>query len=71
VAAPTIHAGFGYSAKSEGNPIRLEIFNVGALPIKLTHHMKICQLIFEEVHGTPNKGYQGKFSIQGVQDKHS
>jgi hypothetical protein len=27
--------------------------------------MPICQLIFEIVDGTPEKGYEGKFSIQG------
>jgi hypothetical protein len=25
----------------------------------------ICQLIFEIVDGTPEKGYEGRFSIQG------
>jgi hypothetical protein len=28
-------------------------------------NMAICQLIFEEVHGTPEKGYQGLFTHQG------
>src|ERR1700722_12857177 len=26
--------------------------------------MKICQLILEEVHGTPEKGYEGVFAMQ-------
>jgi deoxycytidine triphosphate deaminase len=27
--------------------------------------MPICQIIFEAVDGTPEKGYEGIFSIQG------
>jgi hypothetical protein len=27
--------------------------------------MRICQLIFEEVHGTPTQGYEGRYNIQG------
>jgi hypothetical protein len=27
--------------------------------------MKICQLIFEWVDGTPEQGYQGQFRVQG------
>lgn len=67
VTAPTIHAGFGYDAKlptSNGNTIQLEIFNIGPLNILLKKGMAICQLIFEEVHGTPEKGYQGQFANQ-------
>ncbi len=26
--------------------------------------MKVCQLILEEVHGTPDKRYQGAFATQ-------
>jgi hypothetical protein len=26
--------------------------------------MKICQLTLEEVHGTPDKGYEGIFATQ-------
>jgi hypothetical protein len=26
--------------------------------------MKACPLILEEVHGTPDKGYQGAFAVQ-------
>lgn len=68
VTAPTIHAGFGYRENApsfEGNPIQLEIWNAGPLTIRLTKGLKICQLILEEVHGTPNQGYVGRFSLQG------
>jgi dCTP deaminase len=68
VTAPTIHAGFGYrhaDPEFEGNPIQLEIWNVGPLTVHLTRGLKICQLIFEEVHGTPDQGYGGQFAIQG------
>jgi len=68
VTAPTIHAGFGHNElqpDSEGSPIRLEIWNIGPLKIKLTKGMPICQLIFEEVHGTPEQGYAGQFRLQG------
>ncbi len=68
VTAPTIHAGFGYDPtqlEKKGNPIQLEIFNVGPFVIHLEKGMRICQLIFEEVHGTPQKGYAGMFAGQG------
>jgi dCTP deaminase len=68
VTAPTIHAGFGYKKDDEaypGSPLQHEIWNVGPLDIKLEERMPICQLIFEIVDGTPEKGYEGKFSIQG------
>ena len=58
VTAPTIHAGF--SAKS----IQLEIINHGPLPIKLHQGMPICQLIFEQTLGMPDKAYEGQFSGQ-------
>jgi dCTP deaminase len=66
VTATTIHAGFGYDPKQPetGQPIQLEIWNVGTLTIRLVKGMSICQLIFEEVHGTPNKGYGGMFATQ-------
>jgi dCTP deaminase len=69
VTAPTIHAGFGYNPTKPGAglPIQLEIFNLGPLPIELKPGMAICQLIFEEVHGTPEKGYEGMFARQGPQ----
>lgn len=59
VTAPTIHAGF------DGH-IRLEMVNHGKSPIRLRTGMKICQLIFEQTLGTPDKGYQGQFSGQGA-----
>jgi len=68
VTAPTIHAGFGYrpdDPKFLGNPIQLEIWNTGPFKVRLVQGLRICQVIFEEVHGTPSKGYEGRFSIQG------
>jgi len=59
VTAPTIHAGF------DGR-VRLEMVNHGRIPIRLRTGMRICQLIFEQTLGTPDKGYQGQFSGQGV-----
>lgn len=44
--APTIHAGF------EGT-ITLEIYNLGNFEICLQRHAPVCQLILEEVEGTP------------------
>jgi dCTP deaminase len=64
VTAPTIHAGFGAS-EQEGSPLQLEIWKVGPVPVELRKGMRICQLIFEEVHGTPEKGYHGQFGVQG------
>jgi dCTP deaminase len=68
VTAPTIHAGFGYNpanAAFAGNPIQLEIWNSGPLTIRVMRGMRMCQLIFEEVHGTPESGYTGQFVVQG------
>jgi dCTP deaminase len=68
VTAPTIHAGFGYKPSDEnfpGSPLQLEIWNIGPLDVKLEEGMPVCQLIFEVVDGTPEKGYEGRFSIQG------
>lgn len=68
VTAPTIHAGFGYKKGDDsypGTPLQLEMWNCGPLDIKLVEGMPICQLIFEMVDGTPEKGYDGQFSIQG------
>jgi dCTP deaminase len=59
VTAPTIHAGF------DGH-IRLEMMNHGKIPIRLRRDMRVCQLIFEQTLGTPEKGYQGQFSGQGA-----
>ncbi|ONF46469.1 dCTP deaminase [Methylobacterium radiotolerans] len=54
VTAPTIHSGFS------GN-IQLEIFNSGSHTVVLDKGMAVCQLIFEQTYGTPNKGYGGIF----------
>lgn len=68
VTAPTIHAGFGRTSSKKddehGSPIQLEIFNLCRLNVVLDKGMPICQLIFEEVRETPDKGYIGKFSDQ-------
>jgi dCTP deaminase len=66
VTAPTVHAGFGESVDPQhpGTRIRLEIWNGDELHVCLEKGMRICQLILEEVHGTPEKGYQGAFAIQ-------
>jgi dCTP deaminase len=68
VTAPTIHAGFGFNANDpndHGARLRLEIWNVGPLPIELVKGMRICQLIIEEVREVPRAGYQGQFNLQG------
>lgn len=57
VTAPTIHCGFS------GN-IQLEMFNLGPHEIVLDAGMLVCQLIFEQTYGTPNKGYSGVFAGQ-------
>lgn len=57
VTAPTIHSGFS------GN-IQLEIFNSGPHTVVLDQGMAVCQLIFEQTYGTPNKGYGGIFAGQ-------
>ncbi len=44
--APTIHAEFD-------GTITLELINLGTLDIALYPNMPICQLIIEQVHGTP------------------
>lgn len=48
--APTIHSGFS-------NTIRLEMINLGHVPIRLRSGMRICQIIFELTFGTPEKGF--------------
>jgi len=67
VTAPTIHSGFGWTGDPNylGSAIRLEIWNIGPFRIKLEKGMPICQLIFEWVDGTPEKGYAGRFNLQG------
>jgi dCTP deaminase len=71
VTAPTIHAGFGATdldPSFAGNPIQLEIWNTGPLPVVLRPSMRICQLIFEWVDGTPEQGYRGQFTVQGPEN---
>jgi dCTP deaminase len=70
VTAPTIHAGFGHKPDRPdypGSSIQLEIWNFGPVSVVLQTGMKICQLIFETVDGTPEMSYEGRFSIQGPQ----
>lgn len=60
--APTIHAGF------EGR-ITLEMINLGVYPIMLYPGMRICQLIVEEVSGTPfhnQSQFQGQTEPAGT-----
>jgi dCTP deaminase len=57
VTAPTIHAGF------EGK-LTLEITNVGPLTILLKPGLKVCQLIVEQVFGTPAQVFQSVFQGQ-------
>lgn len=57
MTAPTIHAGF------RGH-ITLEITNQGKLPLKLRPGLRICQLIFEQVFGTPTQEMTGIFQDQ-------
>jgi len=54
ITAPTIHAGFK-------GPIQLEICNHGPFKVRLTPGTPVCQLIFEQTLGTPQKGYKGQF----------
>jgi dCTP deaminase len=70
VTAPIIHAGFGQTSDPSylGTRIRLEIWNFGPFRIRLEKGMKICQLMLEEVHGTPEKGYEGAFATQAPAD---
>jgi dCTP deaminase len=66
VTAPIVHAGFGQTGDAAyvGTRIRLEIWNFGPFRIRLEKGMKICQMMLEEVHGTPEKGYEGAFATQ-------
>jgi dCTP deaminase len=68
VTAPTIHPGFGEKADDpefEGSEVRLEIWNISPLKIRLKRGMPICQIIFEEVHGIPEGPYAGQYAVQG------
>jgi dCTP deaminase len=57
VTAPTIHAGFT-------GRITLEITNAGPLTILLKPGLKVCQLIVEQVFGTPVQEFQSVFQGQ-------
>ncbi|MBF0561995.1 MAG: dCTP deaminase [Alphaproteobacteria bacterium] len=59
ITAPTIHAGFR-------GTIQLEMFNFGPNDIILDAGLKICQLIFEQTSGTPERGYSGIFQDQTI-----
>jgi dCTP deaminase len=67
VTAPIIHPGFGEKPDDPtfpGSQIRLEIWNISPLKIRLRKGMPICQILFEEVHGVPEGPYAGQFAIQ-------
>lgn len=55
--APTVMAGF------EGHLV-LEMYNSGPFTIKLSHRMKIAQLILESVSPPSRRGYSGQFQKQ-------
>lgn len=57
VTAPTIHAGFI-------GKIMLEVTNVGPLTILLKPGLKACQLIVEQVFGTPAQEFRSAFQGQ-------
>jgi dCTP deaminase len=57
ITAPTIHCGFNA-------PIQLEMYNFGPFEVILKSGMPICQVIFEQTFGTPDKGYAGMFANQ-------
>jgi dCTP deaminase len=57
LTAPTIHSGFS-------GKIALEITNNGAYHIRLRPGIRICQLIIEQVFGTPMKALNTVFQNQ-------
>ena len=57
ITAPTIHADF------RGH-ITLEMANHGQLPLRLRPGLNICQLIVEQVFGTPGRQMTGAFQDQ-------
>lgn len=61
--APTIHAGFS-------GTITLELINLGPLPVMLYPGAPICQLIVEEVAGTPFQN-DSQFQNQSQAGGHS
>lgn len=53
----TIHVTAGFiDAGFKGN-ITLEIANLGTTSVMLYENMRICQLVFEEIDGVPNRVY--------------
>ena len=59
VTAPTIHAGFR-------GEIQLEMFNFSENVVILDPGMWVCQLIFEQTYGTPERGYDRGFLGQSA-----
>jgi dCTP deaminase len=57
ITAPTVHAGFR-------GAIVLEMLNAGAHPIHLRPGLAVCQLIFEQVFGTPGRQMESEFQDQ-------
>jgi dCTP deaminase len=57
ITAPTIHSGFR-------GQITLEMANHGQLPLRLRPGLNVCQLIVEQVFGTPGKQMAGPFQDQ-------
>ena len=57
VTAPVIHSGFT-------GQIQLEMFNFGPHKVRLDPGMSVCQLVFEQTVGTPERGYGGIFAGQ-------
>jgi dCTP deaminase len=57
VTAPTIHAGWN-------GKIALEIAHHGTVPIRLVPGLRICQLIVEQLFGTPRSRLRTTFQNQ-------
>jgi dCTP deaminase len=60
ITAPTVHAGFR-------GKIVLEILNHGPFTLEVRpNESKLCQLVFEEVSGVPQRGGSASFSDQST-----
>lgn len=59
VTAPVIHSGFT-------GQVQLEMFNFGPYEVVLDPGMWVCQLVFEQTAGTPERGYAGMFAEQSA-----
>ncbi|WP_375449614.1 dCTP deaminase [uncultured Devosia sp.] len=57
VTAPVIHSGFT-------GQVQLEMFNFGPNTVIFDPGMFVCQLVFEQTAGTPERGYAGMFAQQ-------